>query len=494
MIVRLLTAALAVLAVVGPVSAQRAQIMGPIGPDGTEVVCDLPEPEHIKNVGGRDGAGLCVFSSIEMAGRWQNVEELRGFQQKMRQELGGGWPEKVNAMMAKYAPGVKFVQYSGSSPAILDLAMKTGRMVSVTYGYSERYGTRVAHMVNLVHLDDKWAVVLDNNFPGANSLEWMPRAEFLRRWQMMGGGWAVALLNPGPPPIPINASAPRAFMARQWGTGDCGPVGPLAPPVVVQQPPPADLGRGYEWKRNPSESGRIYLYRDGKQIGGWDFAAGQWRDFDSIAGKWSEVKDPPWKAKSEKAAAHLFGVVPQRIPVLESLWVNGVRQDPKSVETVFGDELADDSHKLRLTLVGDQAVCSRVLSDLKTHPGLLSLSGDFAVQAYRKGAWATDVFRLNPSDQFYLSIQGPMTKEGRGIEFHAQREYYGPEALAVAMAEAKRRVDPNYDPSRTPDLSKPKPEPKPDPEKPADNQLVMWLGAALLAIIFFGRRLNANHE
>jgi hypothetical protein len=47
----------------------------------------------MKNKGGTDGAGLCVFTSIEIAAHWKNVEQLRGFQEKMTHEQGGGWPE-----------------------------------------------------------------------------------------------------------------------------------------------------------------------------------------------------------------------------------------------------------------------------------------------------------------------------------------------------------------------------------------------------------------
>jgi hypothetical protein len=120
-------------------------------------------------------------------------------------------------MMGKYAAGVKYVQYEGNDPAILDLAIKTGRIVSVTYGYSERYGGRVAHMTNLVHIDDKNACVLDNNFIGENQLEWMSRAEFLRRWKLGGNGWAVIILNPPPPPIPINN---REVMIKTYKTSE----------------------------------------------------------------------------------------------------------------------------------------------------------------------------------------------------------------------------------------------------------------------------------
>ncbi len=182
-----------------------SKVGGRTSPDNTEQLqIDLPASEHLKNVGGRDGSGLCVFTSVEHSGRWQNVEQLTGFQGKMRKEDGGGWPEKVDKMVSKYAPGTTYLQYSGDDTSLLRLAIKTGRMPAVTYGYSPRYtGTgRIAHMVNLVHLTPRWAAILDNNFPGDDKYEWMAPAEFTRRWKLGGGGWAVFLLSPPPPPPP----------------------------------------------------------------------------------------------------------------------------------------------------------------------------------------------------------------------------------------------------------------------------------------------------
>ena len=179
-----------------------AWVGGPKYQDGTEVTCDLPHDTWLKNVGGRDGLGLCVFTSLAHSARWQNERRLEDFQDKMRSEMGGGWPDKVDEMIRKYAPGVQYLQYEGNDTKILDLAIKTGRMPSVTYGYSERYGGPVPHMVNLLHLDERLACVLDNNFVKPNELEWMEREEFLKRWKMGGGGWAVVLLNPTPTPVP----------------------------------------------------------------------------------------------------------------------------------------------------------------------------------------------------------------------------------------------------------------------------------------------------
>jgi hypothetical protein len=180
----------------------KPQLGGFVSPDSAAtVVCDLPASEKKKNVGGRDGAGLCVFTSIEYCARFQNETRLFDFQRKMRAERGGGWPEKVDQMIAKYAKGVRYAQHTGGDLNFLRLAMRTGRAVGVTYGGSDmHYRGYVAHMVTLAYLDDQWAAITDNNFPGDNELVWMSPAEFEKRWKAGGGGWAVVLLQPPPTP------------------------------------------------------------------------------------------------------------------------------------------------------------------------------------------------------------------------------------------------------------------------------------------------------
>src|SRR5437588_9957087 len=42
---------------------EKLTVGGPTSPIGTEVTCDLPVSQRTKNVGGRDGAGLCVLTS-----------------------------------------------------------------------------------------------------------------------------------------------------------------------------------------------------------------------------------------------------------------------------------------------------------------------------------------------------------------------------------------------------------------------------------------------
>jgi hypothetical protein len=149
------------------------------------------------------GAGLCVFTSIEHDARWQNEPRLWKFQEQMTHEPGGGYPSKVDDMIKKYAPGVSYLQYEGHDPAFLKQAMLTHRMVAVTYnGHDCHYGNQhIAHMVNLIHLSDAWACILDNNYP--TELVWMTPSAFYKRWTGSdSNGWAVVLLNGPPPPSP----------------------------------------------------------------------------------------------------------------------------------------------------------------------------------------------------------------------------------------------------------------------------------------------------
>jgi hypothetical protein len=195
----------------------KISLGGPVAPDGkTEVQVDLPVEQRIKNKGGSDGAGLCVNSSIEMAARWAALEQMRGLRAWSEQHPGGSYPSKVDKQLKEYcqAKGIQcpdYIQYEGSDPAILELALKTGRLAAVTYSGRDgvRYKGPISHMVTLAHFDGQWACVLDNNgnHPngvGENELLWMTPDEFISRWKGQGGGWAFVWLEPGPPPVPRN--------------------------------------------------------------------------------------------------------------------------------------------------------------------------------------------------------------------------------------------------------------------------------------------------
>lgn len=190
--------------------SDRAIIGGRVDPSShVELAIDLPGSQHLHNKTGRDGSGLCVFASMDMAARWQHVQPLIGILEKMRSHAGGGWPDKVDSVIQEYYPGYHdYAQAEGRNSGItlMEWAIRTNRMACVTYGYSERYGGRVSHMVCLVHLDANRACILDNNFPGVDKYEWMDRDEFLRRWNM-DGGWAYVFFAPPPPPALTNGGS-----------------------------------------------------------------------------------------------------------------------------------------------------------------------------------------------------------------------------------------------------------------------------------------------
>jgi hypothetical protein len=163
----------------------------------------LPPDRHLRNVGGSDGAGLCVFASISHASDW-HVCPLIGIFNWMRQHPGGSWPEKTDKMVERYCkekgePVPPYLQITNGDVETLKVAIANGFYPCVTYaGYDGKfYNSKIAHMVNLVYLSNEWAVIHDNNYPGR--WLWMKPSAFIRRWNDNSGGWAFILLNSGSP-------------------------------------------------------------------------------------------------------------------------------------------------------------------------------------------------------------------------------------------------------------------------------------------------------
>ncbi len=171
---------------------------------GQPVDTDVPASFRVRNTGGTDGAGLCVWASTEMMARYLSARELVGVFDYMKTQRGGGWPERVDQIMRQRAPGVKYRQYLGPDIAFVREGIESGRPVCVTYGYGELYGMRtIAHMVLCVGMTDQWAAILDNNDPGR--IWWMETAEFQKRFAWPHRqGWAWYVLTPPPPPVPHN--------------------------------------------------------------------------------------------------------------------------------------------------------------------------------------------------------------------------------------------------------------------------------------------------
>jgi hypothetical protein len=181
------------------------------------ITVDLPGFLHRENTTSM-GQGCCVWTSIHHAALWHNVEAYKEAPKWIQSKrIPGGandyLVEKYLPQMAKdrgFKTAPSFVNYVGRDLDILQLAIDTGRMPGITYNYSPtgRYNrARIAHMVNLVEINKKWAVILDNNYISEKAYEWIPTEEFIRVWTAGSSGWAVILLDPPPPAPPYNGTS-----------------------------------------------------------------------------------------------------------------------------------------------------------------------------------------------------------------------------------------------------------------------------------------------
>lgn len=199
-----------------------ASVGGLVTPDGTPAQCPLPGELHRRNTASR-GLGNCVFTSLHHSGLWQNVPQVVEMPAWLIKNNvpGGGYPDKVDQLIDRISkdrgmPVPEYIQVQGRDLEVLKKACKSRRMPGITYGRSPtgRYnGQHIDHMVSLVHADDRWFGILDNNYPGKagdeNVIEWQTPAEFLRCYtDGSSGGWSVIFISPSPTPLPRNAAPP----------------------------------------------------------------------------------------------------------------------------------------------------------------------------------------------------------------------------------------------------------------------------------------------
>jgi len=424
--------------------------------NGVVAAVDLPVSQHMKNTGGSDGAGLCVFTSVEQAARWQNVRELEGFQSWMTRRPGGGWPAKLDQMIEQYCASVgqkapSYIQHTGGDADILDLAIKTGRMPCVTYaGRDDFYKGRIAHMVNLAHLDDRTAAIIDNNRPGV--WVWMSRDEFMARWRDMRGGWAVVLLASPPPP---HAEPPRwaalgNLSVEQCVNGMCMPgqplpqIEPVARPVSVGLPPSS---RHY-WGYFP-------------ELGQWGWRLGG----DSPPPPPSSDTRPDFEEKPVN-----YGVDPDRIAAAPRYMLNGVEISRMAALGQLADDAApfrDDSGFWHLVVVGTPALQRRVREDVVLLAD--SLRQKLHLQCYAPSHWAVQHFRLPEG----VSLrEPPVARVGKEVGVVGPNEY---SAAALKKLLARPR-GPNPDP------------PVPEPSSGSGWTTLALAALLLLVVYLFSKR------
>lgn len=347
--------ALALLFTATTALAEFVTTATPIHPSGTNALIDAPSELHIRNIGGSDGAGLCVGTSTEVGARWQSIPQMDGFQKWLARRPGGSYPDMLARDLKTFAAGKGYVvpphiQHTGGDIEFLRLAIKTRRMVSMTYaGMDDFYGRNgvIAHMVNGAHIDDKYGAIIDNNQPG--KWRWMSDTQLINRWLgktddgrnlRVGGGWLVVWLTSPPPPVDVLSK-------------DYVPARPVVvPPITFEQ-------EMEENGINPENGAEL--------------------------------------APGQVGEGNLFpnGYDPNMLPPKMQYWIDGVPVDrPKALEQLkrFGSEFTDDSGKAFLSFVSDDDKVRDVIRDAvkpyadKLHVQIFKSTSWVAQQRLKAGA------------------------------------------------------------------------------------------------------------
>ena len=187
---------------------EQIQLGGP-ELDGVSIACDLPPERHIRNVGGSDGAGLCVDASVTHSADFHGLKQMLDFFNWCKKRPGGSYPEKLRQYITEYCkekgvPEPEYIQITDGNVDFLEKASDGRIFLGTTYAGADGvlYRQPIAHMISLAYFSRKTkrAAILDNNNPG--KILWMSDEEFVKRWLDMKGGWAFAWMAPPPPPVP----------------------------------------------------------------------------------------------------------------------------------------------------------------------------------------------------------------------------------------------------------------------------------------------------
>ena len=377
------------------------------------------------------GLGCCTFRSAEWAAHWQNVPAIYGLPEWIKSKgiPGGGTPMKQAEMVRRIAternlPVPQFAQYEGRDPAVIELALRTGRLPCITWGGN--------HMLVAVHLDTERAAILDNNAPG--HVQWMTRAQFVAKWTQGGGGWVFVLLAPPPPPPPASG-APKGeckYPKCQCGCGGKGGPGckckvidvPMQPaPMRPMQPMPAPMPAPPKMpKADPVPTPKTPTPVDPPGP----------RRIDGSLGDW------------------VYGGVEQ--------WSLG---DTLVTRAAVEDALADDSAKRHLTVIGTP-------EERKAALGQLGDVSRYLVQEYGADHWALGHGHIRTARVYLQDRAGKvLLRCDDGAD----------------LAGCLRRADPNYHPKADPS-GKPTPLVPGVPSLDGLAGYVPWaIGAAAIAML-----------
>lgn len=149
---------------------------------------NLPLALRQSNWLGSRRMGSCTWASMISLLRWQGCGKVADW---MRQNYGDG--EGADGMAQKLdRAGIRYAYVTNGDVKFLEWACRTRRGCGITVMGG-------VHMVTLVHLDAKWAGILDNNSVG--NYIWVPRETLIAEWKA-SHGWAVTPIYAPAAPLP----------------------------------------------------------------------------------------------------------------------------------------------------------------------------------------------------------------------------------------------------------------------------------------------------
>jgi hypothetical protein len=149
---------------------------------------NVPLADRQANWIGSQHQGSCTWATMVSLLRWQGRHRTADW---IRSHYGDGeWPEDYAAKLDK--AGVRYAYVTNGDVRFLEVACRTRRGCGITIMGG-------AHFVALVHLDARWAAILDNN--NVEKFIWVPRETLIAEWKA-SYGWAVTPIYTPAAPLP----------------------------------------------------------------------------------------------------------------------------------------------------------------------------------------------------------------------------------------------------------------------------------------------------
>ena len=157
-------------------------------PNDERPTVNIPKALRQSNWRGNKGEGSCVHATMISLFRWQGRYHTAN---AWRQRYSNGeWPANLRRKFD--ANNIRYAYVTNGDVNFLEWACSTRRGCGVTVQGG-------LHMVALVHFDDKWAGILDNN--NVSMITWVPRETFIAEWKA-SMGWAVTMIYTPAAPLP----------------------------------------------------------------------------------------------------------------------------------------------------------------------------------------------------------------------------------------------------------------------------------------------------